>query len=39
MNTINCKTRTHFAIQESKSIESAANKIERLLDAKYKWQI
>ena len=32
---INCKMRTNFAIQESKNIKSATNRVNKILDAKY----
>ena len=35
MKSIDCKMRTNFAIQGSKNIKSAANKIKKILDAKY----
>ena len=35
MISINCKMRTNFAIQESKNIKSATNRINNILDAKY----
>ena len=35
MKSINCKMKTNFAIQESKNIKSATNRIKKILDAKY----
>ena len=35
MKYVNCKIRTNFAIQESKNIKSASNRIKKILDAKY----
>ena len=35
MKSINYKMRTNFAIQESKNIKSAINRIKKILDAKY----
>ena len=36
MKSINCKMRTNFAIQDSQNIESAANSMKKIIDAKYK---
>ena len=36
MKSINCEMRTNFTIQEcNKNIKSAANRIKKILDAKY----
>ena len=35
MISINCKMRTNFAIQESKNMKGATNRIKKILDAKY----
>ena len=35
MKSTNCKIRTNFAIQESKNINGATNRIQKILDAKY----
>ena len=35
MKSSNCKMKTNFAIQESKNIKSATNRIKKILDAKY----
>ena len=35
MTLINCKMRTNLAIQESKNIKGATNKITNILDAKH----
>ena len=35
MILITCKMRTNFAIQESKNIKNATNRIKKMLDAKY----
>ena len=35
MKSINSKMKTNFAIQESKNIKSATNRIKKILDAKY----
>ena len=35
MKSINCKMWTNFAIQESKNIKRAIERIEKILDAKY----
>ena len=35
LKLIHCKMRTNFAIQESKNIKSATNKIKKILDVKY----
>ena len=36
MKSINCKLRTHFAIQCSKNVKSAPNRSKKILDTKYK---
>ena len=35
MKLINCGMRTNFAIQESKIIKSATNRIKKISDVKY----
>ena len=35
MKLINCEMITNFTIQENKNIESATNRIKKVLDAKY----
>ena len=36
MKSTNCKIRTNFAIQESKNIKCANNRIKKILDAIYR---
>ena len=35
MKSMNCKMRSNFTIQEIKNMKSAANRIKKILDAKY----
>ena len=39
MKFINWKMRTNFAIQESKNIKSATNRIKKIFNAKYEKKI